>query len=255
MNKKKINFNRILFYIFLTIFVLTLIVISVSLIKDYIYRKKLDGFKSDSSSNVSSVKLVNNPINFSDLKAINDEIYAWIRIPNTNIDYPVAQSATDDNYYLHHNIYGKYEFAGTIYSEMQNRKDFSDRNTVLYGHNMTKGYMFRQLYRFQDEVFFNENREFYIYTPNKIYTYTVYTAYQYDDRHILNSFDFSDDDVFKDYIESTKNPPYMLKNVRQEVNVTIDDKIITLSTCIGNGKTYRYLVQGVLTNVQETFPS
>ncbi len=62
-------------------------------------------------------------------------------------------------------------------------------------------------------------------------------------------------DVFKDYIESTKNPPYMLKNVRQDVNVTIDDKIITLSTCIGNGKTYRYLVQGVLTNVQETFPS
>jgi len=254
MNKKKIRIDKILFYIFLIIFISTVILLSSSLIKDYIYHKKLEGFKNN-SSDLSTTELVNNPINFSDLKAINDEIYAWIRVPNTNIDYPVAQSASDDSYYLHHNIYGKYEFAGTIYSEMQNKKDFSDRNTILYGHNMTKGYMFRQLYRFQDEVFFNENREFYIYTPNKIFTYTVYSAYQYDDRHILNSFDFSDNDVFKNYIESTKNPPYMLKNVRKDVNVTIDDKIVTLSTCIGNGKTYRYLVQGVLTNVQETIPS
>lgn len=254
MNIKKIDIKKLLFYIFLVIFLLSLVLIIASLVDGYLDRKKLDSFKNDSSY-PATTELVKNPINFSDLKAINNEIYAWIRVPNTNIDYPVAQSASDDNYYLHHNIYGKYEFAGTIYSEMQNKKDFSDRNTVLYGHNMTKGYMFRQLYRFQDEVFFNENKEFYIYTPNKIYTYTVYSAYQYDDRHILNSFDFNDDEVFKTYIDSTKNPPYMLKNVRQDVNVTIKDKILTLSTCIGNGKTYRYLVQGVLTNVQETFPT
>ena len=135
---------------------------------------------------------------------------------------------------------------------MQNSKDFSDPNTVIYGHNMSKGYMFENLYKFQDEEFFNTNREFYIYTPENILTYTVYSAYKYDKRHLLTSFDFSDAQVFADYIVHTKNPTSMVKNVRTDVDITTKDKIVTLSTCYGTGNKARYIVQGVLTNVQKT---
>lgn len=251
MKKIKKKLYAVLLLIFLLIFLISIIFLAIPSISKWYTEYKLSKINNGSVSKSSDI-LVENPINFAELQEINPEIYAWIRIPNTNIDYPVAQSATDDNFYLHHDIYGKYIFSGTIYSEMRNRKDFSDPNTILYGHNMTKGYMFQNLYKFQDEEFFINNKEFYVYTPDSILTYTVYAAYQYDDRHILNSFDFYDKDVFAEYIESTKNPRFMLKNIRQDVEVTTDDKIITLSTCLGNGKYYRYLVQGVLTDVQKT---
>lgn len=250
INKRK--FWNIALIFFLALFTATAILL-ICIFKDYLFLKKdLDDYKNESSNISSEEILPENPIDFASLQEINSEIYAWIRIPNTNIDYPVAQSATDDGFYLHHDIYGKYVFAGTIYTEMQNRKDFSDPNTILYGHNMSKGYMFQNLYKFQKEDFFESNREFYIYTLGHILTYTVFSAYQYDDRHILNSFDFSNEEVFASYLESAKNPTFMLKNVRHDINVTTKDKIVTLSTCLGDGKKYRYLVQGVLTNDQPT---
>lgn len=246
MNKKK--FWNISLVVWCCVFVIVALILANLLFG----QNKAGEYKNQSSAIASKEPLPKNPIDFTSLQEINSEIYAWIRIPNTNIDYPIAQSATDDGFYLHHDIHGKYVFSGTIYSEMKNSKDFSDPNTVIYGHNMTKGYMFQNLYKFQEEDFFNANTEFYIYTPGRILTYTVFSAYQYDDRHILNSFDFSDEEVIAEYLESAKNPTFMLKNVRKDIEVTTKDKIITLSTCLGNGKKYRYLVQGVLTNDQPT---
>ena len=106
----------------------------------------------------STEELVENPINFDELSKLNPDLYAWIRIPNTAVDYPVAQSSnSDDNFYLHHNYLGNYEFAGTIYSQRHNSKDFVERVTVLYGHNMLNGSMFADLHKFSDEEFFEEN--------------------------------------------------------------------------------------------------
>lgn len=189
----------------------------------------------------------NGEINFKKLQEINPELYAWIRIPNTMIDYPIAQSSTDDSFYLEHNMYGEWAFAGCIYTEKCNSKDFSDPNTVLYGHNMLNGSMFRHLHNFRDEQFFADNRYIYIYTPTHTLTYEIFSAYEYDDRHIMNSFDFTDKEVFAEYLEYAKNPVNaMMANTRRDVNVTADDKIITLSTCLGDIDTSRYLVQGVL---------
>jgi len=251
VDKKRRAIWNIVFYSFIALFAV-LAILLIAILDGCFETAPTYNNGNNTSSGISEDELVENPIDFAHWRSINSDIYAWIRVPNTNIDYPVAQSSTDDIFYLHHDIYGKYKFSGTIYTEMQNSREFTDPNTVLYGHNMTKGYMFHNLYKFQDETFFNNNKYFYIYTPTNVYTYTIYSAYQYDDRHILNSFDFTDKEIFANYIEMTKNPTYMLKNVREDVSVTTDDKIVTLSTCLGNGRLYRYLVQGVLTNVQKT---
>ena len=84
----------------------------------------------------------------------------------------------------------------------------------------------------------------YIYTPGHVLTYEICAAYRYDNRHILNSFNFKDPKVFEDYLETVKNPKSMISRTR-EVELNKDSKILTLSTCIGNHD-YRYLVQGVL---------
>lgn len=199
--------------------------------------------------------LAQNPVDFSALQATNPDIYAWLYIPDTNIDDPVACSSPDkdDSFYLNHNIYGQYEFAGTLYSEKQNGTDMTSRNTVIYGHNMLNGTMFRTLHYFEDATFFEEHPTFYIYTPGHILTYTVFAAYEYDNRHILNSFDFSDDAVWADYLAYATAPQSMNVHTR-DVTVTTEDRIVTLSTCVGTNKKARYLVQGVLTDDHPTAP-
>lgn len=250
MSKKR--FWNILIILFTVFFLITALIIVLLFGKDYFIKDNDENEINNVSSSIASQDLPDNPINFEKLKEINHEIYAWIRVPNTNIDYPIAQSASNDEFYLHHNIYGKYEYAGTIYTEKLNSKNFSDPNTVLYGHNMTKGYMFENLHKFQDEDFFKENTEFFIYTPEKILTYTIISAFQYNIYHIMYSFDFQSEEGFAKYLNAIKSPGYKIKNVKNEIDLTTDDKIVTLSTCLGDGKYYRYLVTGVLTNIQQT---
>ena len=246
---------KIVFIVSITVFCLAVAVIGFYLLPSYITGEKQPEV---SSSDVSSepeqqeVVLPDNPIDFNALRETNPDIYAWIKVPGTSVDYAVLRSNDKpEDFYLNHDITGKYKFAGSIYSQMLNSADFSDPNTILYGHNMNNGSMFASLHKFRKADFFNENKYIYIYTPGHILTYTIYSAYRYDNRHILYSFDFTDEKVFSDYIEMTKNPKSTIVNVRQDVKVTKDDRIITLSTCITNDN-YRYLVQGVLTSDQPT---
>ncbi len=187
-------------------------------------------------------------IDFDLLRETNPDIYAWIYVPETNIDYPILQSGADkeEDYYLEHNLDYSSGYPGCIYTQKRNAKDFSDPNTVIYGHNMKNGSMFRTLHNFEDAAFFAENQYFYIYTEDGKLTYRIFAAYQSDNSLILNKYhDFEDRDVFADYLSDIMSQTGSNCNINRGVNVTADDKIVTLSTCIGNAS-YRYLVQGVL---------
>lgn len=189
--------------------------------------------------------LVDNPIDFTSLQKQNDEIYSWIYIPDTNINYPVCRSNSNDNFYLDHDIYGNYSFSGSIYSQYCNSIYMHDRVTVLYGHNMADESMFADLYKFTDSDFFNNHEYFYIYRPQHKLTYRIASVYSYDDRHIMNSFDFDKDEVFQEYLDYIQNPRSFTKVVRDNLELTTNDKIVTLSTCLNSGEG-RLLLQGVL---------
>lgn len=210
-----------------------------------------DGDAPTMPENVKT-ELTDNPIDFEKLQAINPEIYAWVEIPDTQIDYPVAQSAEDDLFYLKHNIYKEPEFAGCIYTEMANSKDFTDPVTVMYGHNMRNGSMFQNLHLFEDAEFFEKNRYIYVYTPDSKLTYEVFAAYEYNDNHLLNSFDFSDEKIFSQYLEDVLGGISMGQHTREGIKVTTEDKILTLSTCMGDQTSSRYLVQAVLQKNEQT---
>lgn len=201
--------------------------------------------------------LVENPIDFSTLKEKNSDIYAWITVADTEVDYPVVQSPTDDSFYLKHDgETKKWSASGAIYTELINNTDFSDPITVIYGHNGYGSSMFTTLHRFEDEDFFNNHEYFYIYTTDRKLTYQVVSAFKYDDRHIMNSFNFADSDVLKEFQSYIQNPENSAKkNVRTELDTVIDEnsKIVILSTCITNQKSNRYLVCGVLTNDEKTY--
>lgn len=187
------------------------------------------------------------PIDFDALWEINPEIYAWIRIPDTNVDYPVLQrEGEDQSFYLDHDIYGEPQKAGSIYTESYNSRDFQDPNTIIYGHNMKNGSMFHNLRYFAEQEYFDEHEDLYIYMPGKILRYRIFASYVYDDRHLLGSFDFTDREVFADYLEEIMNPRSMSSMLREDCEVTADDRIVTLSTCVANQPNNRRLVQAVL---------
>ena len=191
------------------------------------------------------------PIDFAALQERNPDVYAWITIPRTAIDYPILQSQTDNTYYLTHTIDGAESPEGAIYTESYNSKDFTDPNTVIYGHNMRNGSMFRSLHNYMDRSFFDENREVTIYMPDKILHYEIFAAYLYDSRHLMLSYDFDDSEVFARYLDEIKGIRDMSSFVDTSIEVTAEDQIITLSTCYKGMDDRRYLVQAVLVSIEE----
>lgn len=190
------------------------------------------------------------PVDFEALQAENPDIYAWITIPGTNVDYPILQREGDNGYYLNHSVDGTETIAGSIFTEDYNTKTFEDPNTIIYGHNMKNGSMFRTLHNYSDREFFDNNRDITIYMPDKILHYTIFAAYLYDSRHLMLSFDFKDPDVFRAYLDSVRNIRDMNAFVDTDIPVTEEDKIITLSTCYKGQADRRYLVQAVLVSIE-----
>ncbi len=177
---------------------------------------------------------------------VNEDIYAWLYIPNTKVDYPIVQHPTDDIYYLEHTIEGVKGYPGSIYTEKVNSKYFTDFHTVIYGHNMKNGTMFHNLRNYKDETFFKENRNIYVYLPDRTLKYEIYAAYTYDDRHLMYAFDYTIEDVREGYLEDILNMKSSDAVIDRNADVTADSRIITLSTCVGGQDTKRFLVQAVL---------
>lgn len=189
------------------------------------------------------------PVDFDALQAENPDIYAWITIPGTRIDYPVVQSAADDGYYLNHTVDGKEGLPGSIYTESLNSRDFTDPNTVLYGHNMRDGSMFAGLHSYSSEAFMKENRTVYIYTREHIFTYQIFAAVVYDDRHLLKAYNCEEKEEFQRFLDSLGETRNLGSVIDGSVSVQAADRILSLSTCNGQDE-QRFLVEAVLTDEQ-----
>lgn len=176
----------------------------------------------------------------------NEHIYAWITVPGTVIDYPILQHPESVSYYLDHNLDGSAGYPGCIYTELYNSKEWDDNNTVLYGHNMKNGTMFAGLHNYRDSQFFEENPYVYIYTEGKVRVYQIFAAYEFGNAHLLLSFNMDDSETFGQYLEGVFQIQGMNNNFNEELEVTAEDKIITLETCIANKPDKRYVVQAVL---------
>ncbi len=205
------------------------------------------------SEPVPEENLPDNPVDFTAEQQARPSTAAWIQIPDTVINYPIMQSSGEqkENFYLDHRPDGSSHKEGSIYIQKRNAANFEDPNTVIYGHNMATGRMFAAIRRYQYKDFFEQHRYITVFTPGHILTYEVYSAFVYDNRHILNSFNFSDKEDYAAFLQQTLHPTSMTHQVREGVTPTTDDRIITLSTCTGRSSE-RFLVVGVLINDQRT---
>ena len=201
------------------------------------------------STDATGVEVPDHEIDWDATLAENSDVYAWIYIPNTAIDYPILSSAegVDDDYYLDHNLDGSYgPYPGCIYSQRTyNTTDFTDFNLVLYGHNMKNGSMFADLHKFEDLTFFEENNYIYIYTPDTDYVYEIFAAYKITDQLIFEKYSFASDFLKIQYIDDIMNQRSTDAHISEDVTPTYEDYLITLSTCIRGDSSHRWIVQGV----------
>ena len=186
-------------------------------------------------------------VDFTYLESVNPDIHSWITIPDTKISYPIVQSGEDkkEDFYLHHNVDGSYGYPGAIYMQKDNSAEYSDRVTVLYGHNMRDGSMFAGLHKYKNGKYFEKHPDIDVYTPSGTKHYRVFAALQYDDRHILEAYDhFQTAEAVQAFYEECGT---MADQMDYSVTCDEDTKLLVLSTCEKQSDK-RYLVVAVLTN-------
>lgn len=180
-------------------------------------------------------------IDFKELKSINQDVAGWIYMEALpDISYPIAQG-DDNEFYLHHTYKKESIFAGSIFVDCKNSKDFSDQNTIVYGHNMKNGSMFGTLknYKLQETV--DKSPYFWIITKKDAYKYkifSIYTANVDGDTYTLIK------GPGKETVEYANNMKAKSNIDMGEFDFKETDKIVTLSTCTGDTAT-RFVVQGV----------
>ena len=174
----------------------------------------------------------------------NSDVYGWIKIDNTVINYPIMQSE-DNEYYLDHTYENNYLAAGSIFADFRNydqlKKNF---HIILYGHNMRNNVM-----NYLDKKFFDENPYIEIYTFDGIYTFEVFAIYEtrYDYDYIRTAF--PDYDEFIAYCEKLRANSI---HVREGVEFKEGDRMLTLSTCTNNvTETGRYALHARLVKTEK----
>jgi sortase B len=123
-------------------------------------------------------------VDFDAMKAVNEDIVAWIYDPGTTINYPIVQ-AEDNDYYLHRMLNGAYNANGTLFMDYTNAPDFTSQNTLIYGHNMKSGYMFGALINYKKQAFYDEHPFMYLLTPAQDYKLELICGAVVEDDHAL----------------------------------------------------------------------
>ena len=176
-------------------------------------------------------------IDFASLKSVNDDVVGWIYVEAVpDINYPIVHGK-DNETYLHRTYEKNYNFAGTIFVDYENKGDFSDCNTIVYGHNMKNGSRFHDLRYFVENDYFQEHSLIYIYLPDG--TVNIYDAFA---STIIdaNSNLYAKGINYKKYVKSIQDVAKVYKEVSDK-----EAPLAMLSTCY-NGTDNRYVVYGRL---------
>ncbi len=177
------------------------------------------------------------------LQQVNPDVFGWIYLPDTQISYPILQGK-DNEMYLRTTWDGIANAAGSIFLEAQNRQNFQDHNTIIYGHNMANGTMFGQLHKYHNQEFLDSHPYVYIATGDSIRRYKIFSAYDADIQSDTFRLQFPSQPRRQQALDS-----YLSRSILQaDSTPNAEDLILTLSTCTGTGTYHsRWVVQGYLT--------
>lgn len=167
-------------------------------------------------------------VDFQSLRTVNPDVTGWLYVESADISYPILQGP-DNDYYLHRTWEKKDNFAGSIFMDYRNAPNFSDYNTVLYGHNMKDGSMFHKIQYLMTEEYYAKSPYIWILTPDGDHRYKIFA--EYDTRYDSDTYTFfwHPGKALEDYIKERQ----ALSIWESEGTLQGDERILTLSTCNG----------------------
>ena len=175
-------------------------------------------------------------IDFDSLSERNSDVVGWIYIPGTQCDYPVVKGEDNDEY-IKKTFYGTKSSSGSIFMEKECNSDFSSDVTLLYGHNMKDGSMFRAVRNYKDVTYYEEHPYVYIYTPDRKMKMRVIASMTVKPKSKMYQFFFENREKYEKYLDSVRD------NVLYKAgNISYDDKTVLLSTCTGRAGENRFIV-------------
>ena len=234
-----------LFAVIILIFFLILLIISASKIIGYIKDNKDNEKVFDEISKdilIEDKAEIENEedkykIDFASLKEKNSDTVGFLKVNGTDIEFVVVKGK-DNSYYLNHNFEKHENVAGWIFADYNNKLDGSDKNIIIYGHNMKNGTMFASLKNILTEEWQKneDNRKIVFITENEKAMYEVFSVYQVEDEAYYVTTNFKEGE-FKKFVDKIKSR----SKYNFEVEVSENDNILTLSTCANNNK-YRVVL-------------
>ena len=179
---------------------------------------------------------------FKPLLEQNEDTIGWIKVPNTKwIDYPVVKYK-DNELYLKHGFDRSRQRAGAIFMDFRNTGDATDRHTIIYGHHMQNGTMFKGLLKYEDREFFEENRLIYFSTLYEELEWEVFAAYVTGIEFNYIRTRFNTPDEYIGFLNSLQSRSLY----ETDIKLSADDKILTLSTCTYDYSDARFVVHARL---------
>ena len=180
-------------------------------------------------------------INWEQLAAVNSDIVGWIYVEEfgDTISYPVLRGP-DNDYYLRRTFEKKDVFAGSIFENYENARDFADPHTILYGHNMKNGSMFAKIKRFSDPSVLAHDPYFWILTPDGNYRYHIFSIFTTDENSDVYTMFSGWGDNFTDWVKTQK----ARSAVETDAVLGDNEFIVTLSTCTNASGPLRTVVLG-----------
>lgn len=175
-------------------------------------------------------------IDFEALKAFNKDVVAWVMLEDTVLNYPIVQGR-DNKYYLKHMIDHNYNNCGTIFLDVNNKRDFSDGHSFIYGHNMHNGTMFACLTNYSKQSFYENHKELILFLPDKTYKLVPFSAYPTNGSD-MKTYDYDNKNDVESYFDYAKKRSQFISDIEFEEG----DRILTLSTCEYNRNDGRYVL-------------
>lgn len=162
----------------------------------------------------------------------NSDVYAWVTVGGTKIDYPIVQHPTDDSYYLHHDVQQQETEYGAIFTEKVQTKSLNDLVTIVYGHAMIDDSMFGSLDYLANAKNFELYRTVDILTDDSSYSYDIIAAYTYNDDHLYHTFQLGDEKQVERYVSQLERLAHENGGFYRGATFNVErDKLLILSTC------------------------
>lgn len=187
-------------------------------------------------------------VDFEALKAENEDIIGWLYCEGTVINYPVLQGENNDQY-LRHDYRGVHVSAGSIFVEELNRRDFEDANTIIYGHHMRNGSMFACLDRYQEQEYYEEHPVMWLLTPKQDYRIRIFSAYMTSGYSDTYTIFMGPGEELKEYLQNCLSKSDFQADIDAE-ELDGKGKYVVLSTCAYDFQDARFVVHGVLEEVE-----